>query len=189
MNKTEESNEAVQAGPEPSSGSPGTNQTEIEKIESGATSEDASPPTVTQGVAGDTPPPRPEEGDEAMMSVVEAKPKFKREDHHTSHLQDGNPRPQSLPQPTTQHNVAPSPSSTPLGGTVIQGSATDPKVEYEEELLLKWDDHHKSFFELAEDLCHQEQFIGKILYTYHNSKFLTNLYFPPKQKSLLSKNH
>jgi hypothetical protein len=37
----------------------------------------------------------------------------------------------------------------------------DPKVEsqdpsqYDEELLLKWDDHHKSFFELAEDLCHQ----------------------------------
>ncbi len=27
--------------------------------------------------------------------------------------------------------------------------------EMEEELLLKWDDHHKSFFELAEDLCHQ----------------------------------
>ena len=25
----------------------------------------------------------------------------------------------------------------------------------EEELLLKWDDHHKSFFELAEDLCHR----------------------------------
>jgi hypothetical protein len=36
----------------------------------------------------------------------------------------------------------------------------EPKVEsqepqYDEELLLKWDDHHKSFFELAEDLCHQ----------------------------------
>ena len=27
--------------------------------------------------------------------------------------------------------------------------------QYDEELLLKWDDHHKSFFELAEDLCHQ----------------------------------
>ena len=37
------------------------------------------------------------------------------------------------------------------------------KVEYEEELLLKWDDHHKSFFELAEDLCHQEQFIDVTL--------------------------
>ena len=152
MNKAEESNEAVQAGPESSSVCPGTN-TEIEKVE--ATSEDASPPTVTQGVAGDTPPPRPEE-DEAMM--VEAKPKFKSEDH---------PHQDNPPQPTT-HNVAPSPSSTPLGGTVIQGSATDPKVEYEEELLLKWDDHHKSFFELAEDLCHQEQFIGKILYNYYN---------------------
>lgn len=32
-------------------------------------------------------------------------------------------------------------------------------IEAEEELLLKWDDHHKSFFELAEDLCHQELFI------------------------------
>ena len=26
-------------------------------------------------------------------------------------------------------------------------------------LFSSWDDHHKSFFELAEDLCHQEQFI------------------------------
>ena len=25
--------------------------------------------------------------------------------------------------------------------------------------MLRWEDHHKSFFELAEDLCHQEQFI------------------------------
>jgi len=35
--------------------------------------------------------------------------------------------------------------------------------DLEEELLLKWDDHHKSFFELAEDLCHQEQFIDVTL--------------------------
>jgi len=28
-----------------------------------------------------------------------------------------------------------------------------------EDLMLRWEDHHKSFFELAEDLCHQEQFI------------------------------
>ncbi len=28
-------------------------------------------------------------------------------------------------------------------------------VAFDDELLLKWDDHHKSFFELAEDLCHQ----------------------------------
>lgn len=33
----------------------------------------------------------------------------------------------------------------------------------EEELLLKWDDHHRSFFELAEDLCHQEQFVDVTL--------------------------
>ena len=26
-------------------------------------------------------------------------------------------------------------------------------------MFSSWDDHHKSFFELAEDLCHQEQFI------------------------------
>ena len=169
MNKAEESNEAVQAGPESSSVCPGTN-TEIETVE--ATSEDASPPTVTQGVAGDTPSPCPEEEDEAM---TEAKPKFKPEDHqpppsshHHGNHQDGIIQSQQHPppQPTTHNNVAPSPSSIPLGGTVIQGSATDPKVEYEEELLLKWDDHHKSFFELAEDLCHQEQFIGKILYNY-----------------------
>ena len=28
-----------------------------------------------------------------------------------------------------------------------------------QDLMLRWEDHHKSFFELAEDLCHQEQFI------------------------------
>lgn len=28
-----------------------------------------------------------------------------------------------------------------------------------DDLMLRWEDHHKSFFELAEDLCHQEQFI------------------------------
>ena len=43
----------------------------------------------------------------------------------------------------------------------------EPKVEsqgepqYDEELLLKWDDHHKSFFELAEDLCHQVRLKSK----------------------------
>lgn len=41
-----------------------------------------------------------------------------------------------------------------------QPSAMSSKVEpddvaFDDELLLKWDDHHKSFFELAEDLCHQ----------------------------------
>ena len=122
----EENNEAgaVQATAEPSEVT--SNNPKVEA---------SSPPTVTQGVAGDTPPPRQEE-DEGMEATSEVPP-----------------------------NVAPSPSSTPLGGTVIQASgAPDPKAEYEEELLLKWDDHHKSFFELAEDLCHQEQFIGKILF-------------------------
>ena len=43
----------------------------------------------------------------------------------------------------------------------------EPKVEsqeaqYDEELLLKWDDHHKSFFELAEDLCHQVKYISSM---------------------------
>jgi len=28
-----------------------------------------------------------------------------------------------------------------------------------DDLMVRWEDHHKSFFELAEDLCHQEQFI------------------------------
>ena len=51
-------------------------------------------------------------------------------------------------------------SQPPPGSTVINA---EPKVEYEEELLLKWDDHHKSFFEAAEDLCHQEQFIDVTL--------------------------
>jgi len=108
------------------------------KEDNEATPSDAgavSPPaTVTQGVAGDTPPPRSSE------------------------------------DPATS-NTPGSPSSTPIGGTVIPGEAkadypmatAEPKVEYEEELLLKWDDHHKSFFELAEDLCHQEQFIDVTL--------------------------
>jgi len=40
-------------------------------------------------------------------------------------------------------------------------SDTPAPMESEEadDLMLRWDDHHKSFFELAEDLCHQEQFI------------------------------
>ena len=35
------------------------------------------------------------------------------------------------------------------------GGGGDDLIEPEEELLLKWDDHLKSFFELAEDLCHR----------------------------------
>lgn len=46
------------------------------------------------------------------------------------------------------------------------GSSHEVKSEGEEtveELLLKWDDHHRSFFELAEELCHSEQFIDVTL--------------------------
>jgi hypothetical protein len=39
-------------------------------------------------------------------------------------------------------------SQPPPGATVITANLNDPKVEYEEELLLKWDDHHKSFSRL-----------------------------------------
>lgn len=62
------------------------------------------------------------------------------------------PPPQTTPPPPTSSTVLP----------VVVDQLPN-KVEYEEELLLKWDDHHKSFFELAEDLCHQEQFIDVTL--------------------------
>jgi len=41
-------------------------------------------------------------------------------------------------------------------GTPTESSTEDLPAE---DLMLRWEDHHKSFFELAEDLCHQEQFI------------------------------
>ena len=118
-----------------------------------ASAPNPSPPQVTQGVAGDTPtPPRSSEEE------IELKP-----------------TPPPIPSAATP------PSSATLGGNVssLGGGVNAPagttvitatpsmeeeaKVEYEEELLLKWDDHHKSFFELAEDLCHQEQFIDVTL--------------------------
>ncbi|TRY79720.1 hypothetical protein TCAL_01983 [Tigriopus californicus] len=43
---------------------------------------------------------------------------------------------------------------------------TDIKSESDdtiEELLLKWDDHHRSFFEGAEDLCHNEHLVDVTL--------------------------
>jgi len=63
--------------------------------------------------------------------------------------------------------IPPSParnSPHPLAAYVPPPAPMEPKVEsqepqYDEELLLKWDDHHKSFFELAEDLCHQVQWL------------------------------
>ena len=79
-----------------------------------------------------------------------------------------------LPQPSS-HRVGPSqppssllpsahltsahlPSSLPPSSIK---SVTPAPTESDEtdDLMLRWDDHHKSFFELAEDLCHQEQFI------------------------------
>ncbi len=51
---------------------------------------------------------------------------------------------------------------TPLSAQEVKSE----EGELEEELLLKWDDHHKSFFELAEDLCHQ---VGLILLARQNS--------------------
>jgi len=46
-------------------------------------------------------------------------------------------------------------------GRATPQSATPAPTESDEaeDLMLRWEDHHKSFFELAEDLCHQEQFI------------------------------
>ena len=109
--------------------------------------------TVTQGVAGDTPPPASED-----MSPEETAPGS-----------GGGVVPvgvKTIPMSPVERGP-PSPSmgtggggQPPPGTTVI---TAEPKVEYEEELLLKWDDHHKSFFEAAEDLCHQEQFIDVTL--------------------------
>jgi len=43
----------------------------------------------------------------------------------------------------------------------VHPAATPAPTESDDtdDLMLRWEDHHKSFFELAEDLCHQEQFI------------------------------
>ena len=38
-------------------------------------------------------------------------------------------------------------------------STANTESDEPDDLMLRWEDHHKSFFELAEDLCHQEQFI------------------------------
>jgi hypothetical protein len=61
-------------------------------------------------------------------------------------------------------------AASPLNGGTSPPTHPPPHMDVksetesmEEELLLKWDDHHKSFFELAEDLCHQEQFIDVTL--------------------------
>lgn len=88
----------------------------------GENNEASPPPTVTPGVAGESPTP-----------------------------------------PRTSVEEEPSMPSTRLIEASTSNEILEPKSEYEEELLLKWDDHHKSFFELAEDLCHQEQFIDVTL--------------------------
>jgi len=49
----------------------------------------------------------------------------------------------SAPAPLPAHSQTPAPTES----------------DDADDLMLRWEDHHKSFFELAEDLCHQEQFI------------------------------
>ena len=106
---------------------------------------------VTQGVAGDTPPPRgtsTEEEERGSLSPNNLPP-------HSSATPPSNVLPPNGGVLTQR---------VPQGSTVIVApSQEESKIEYEEELLLKWDDHHKSFFEAAEDLCHQEQFIDVTL--------------------------
>ena len=104
---------------------------------------------MTQGVAGDTPPPASED-----MSPEETAGS------------GGGVGGGVKTIPLSPVGGPPSPSMGTGGGQPPPGTTVitaEPKVEYEEELLLKWDDHHKSFFEAAEDLCHQEQFIDVTL--------------------------
>ena len=54
-------------------------------------------------------------------------------------------------------------SPKPDPGIIEASPGRNGDIGPDEELLLKWDDHHKSFFELAEDLCHQELFIDVTL--------------------------
>lgn len=48
------------------------------------------------------------------------------------------------------------PAVTPVPTESSHTTAGDEPLD---DLMLRWEDHHKSFFELAEDLCHAEQFI------------------------------
>ena len=67
----------------------------------------------------------------------------------------GNPPPliRSVSPPMTQ-SISPKPE--PQTQNIIEASpGRNGDIGPDEELLLKWDDHHKSFFELAEDLCHR----------------------------------
>ena len=59
--------------------------------------------------------------------------------------------------------MPPSASPKPDPGIIGSSPGGNGGIGPDEELLLKWDDHHKSFFELAEDLCHQELFIDVTL--------------------------
>ncbi len=103
--------------------------------------------TVTQGVAGDTPPPR---------STPEADPSEEAGTTSTS-------GPTGIPMSPVQAVSPPATTVITAAPSTGPDHVLEPKIEYEEELLLKWDDHHKSFFEAAEDLCHQEQFIDVTL--------------------------
>ena len=81
-----------------------------------------------------------------------------------------SPPPAGPPGSTAVNPASPPPTATAGAPLVNNHRNEDPPVapvqpssevksegDLEEELLLKWDDHHRSFFELAEDLCHQEQ--------------------------------
>lgn len=113
-------------------------------------------PTVTQGVAGDTPPPRGDSGDGGSGAASD--------EPTTGPMSPAavSSRPAIIPQPPS-NSEGPESSTTPNVIVATPTAPDEPKIEYEEELLLKWDDHHKSFFEAAEDLCHQEQFIDVTL--------------------------
>ena len=84
---------------------------------------------------------------------------------HSHHHSNGGPPPSNHlhQQQQQQHSsrlLAPT-SSSSVKSTTTPPPAPTPTTESDEtdDLMLRWEDHHKSFFELAEDLCHQEQFI------------------------------
>jgi len=59
-------------------------------------------------------------------------------------------------QPCSQSSL---PALAPTPASVQSGTPAPTESDETDDLMLRWEDHHKSFFELAEDLCHQEQFI------------------------------
>jgi hypothetical protein len=78
--------------------------------------------------------------------------------HHPLHHL-GPPLPAHQQGPLSNPHLAAVP---PLSVKSSTPAPTDQSDETD-DLMLRWEDHHKSFFELAEDLCHQEQFIDVTL--------------------------